>query len=322
MSMDGYDSPIRDHSTDLLDRSAFARELANLVCDSPIDWSIRVGVYGRWGEGKTSVIRLSQELLSAVGHFVADFSPWGCRTTEEMIEVLTRSIQSAVTGSSIQLPSRRIGWIRKQTGRIARLLKGAGSVPSLAPVPVKVAAVIAAQASPWLERWARLTKDDIAQISNAVTSGKRLVVFVDDVDRVNPELLPALLFALHDVFAIPGVSFIIALDPEVVGTALNVYHPGFGSGEEFLQKIVQFPRWLPRLTTKDLLRIAETDRAQYAPFISPATLADNQTILPANPRELRTVIRGLGSESALAAMHASLLGSPRAQRRREYSRTA
>ncbi len=286
----GYDDAIDEESADLLGRAGFASELARLAVASPLGWSTRIGVYGRWGEGKTSVVRLSQRYLEGDGHITLEFNPWGCRSADEMIAVLASAILDAITKANIQLSGGFKRAARRAAGAVGTVVQKADDLPLGA---ASLAVGTAAKLSPWLTRWAKDHKEDIAKALEVIDLNRRLIVFVDDVDRLDPKLLPALLFAVHEVFAIPGMTFVVALDPGVVGAALTEYHRGFGDGLAFLEKIVQFPRWLPPVEESDLLRIAEADRRQHAPFVTPSVLVDNRDILPRNPRELRMLVRGL-----------------------------
>lgn len=290
----GYDDPISDEAADLLGRAGFARELATLAVASPYGWSTRIGVYGEWGEGKTSVVRLAQRYLEGEGHLTIEYNPWGCRNTDEMISILADQILVVAKKARLEVPGRAKRLAKKVGGFFGGAAKKADQLalpgPAAAAAPVISAA---ARFSPWLERWAKDRKEDIEKTLRVIDLDRRLVVFVDDVDRLDPKLLPSLLFALHEVFAIPGVTFVVALDPAVVGNALHEYHRGFGDGLAFLEKIVQFPRWLPPVAREDLLKVAEADRRLFTPFLSAGVLTDNRDLLPTNPRELRMLIRGL-----------------------------
>ena len=46
----GFDAPTRD---DAPRRGAFVADVARIAMKSPQEWSVRIGVYGRWGAGKT-----------------------------------------------------------------------------------------------------------------------------------------------------------------------------------------------------------------------------------------------------------------------------
>ena len=46
----GFDAPTED---DALARGAFAADVARVAMKRPPEWSVGIGVYGRWGTGKT-----------------------------------------------------------------------------------------------------------------------------------------------------------------------------------------------------------------------------------------------------------------------------
>jgi hypothetical protein len=139
-------------------------------------------------------------------------------------------------------------------------------------------------------------KKKIAQLKEALDDlpqPTRCIVLVDDIDRADPALLPPLLFALHEVLVAMPITFLIALDPTVVGAALKVHHPGFGDGLAFLEKMIQFPRWLPDITDDDRQRLAAKDLEQYLPVLDRDALRQEFGRFPRNPRELRTLLRGM-----------------------------
>jgi hypothetical protein len=287
----GYDDPISDETSDLRGRSGFAHELAVLAISGPSGWSTRIAVYGEWGQGKTSVLRLAKNLLEGDGHLVVDFNPWGCASASEMIELLAKEILKVGKKKDLRVPGRVRRLAKWSASAVASVVGVADGVPLAGSASSVVSGT--ARISPWLKRWAKDRSKDIEDVLKRLDGDRRLVVLVDDVDRLDPKLLPGLMFAMHEAFALPGVAFIVALDPQVVGSALHAYHPGFGDGLAFLEKIIQFARWLPPITSAQRLRVAETDRRTHAPFISASVLDINQDLLPKNAREVRMLVRGL-----------------------------
>jgi predicted KAP-like P-loop ATPase len=49
------DRPIATDAEDALGRARFAKSIADLILSSPPKETLRIGIYGGWGEGKTSV---------------------------------------------------------------------------------------------------------------------------------------------------------------------------------------------------------------------------------------------------------------------------
>jgi hypothetical protein len=69
------------------------------------------------------------------------------------------------------------------------------------------------------------------------------VVFVDDLDRVRPELLPDLLLNLREALNLPNVHYVLGVSPQVVEQGLSALHKGWDNAGNFLEKIVEYPAW-------------------------------------------------------------------------------
>jgi len=79
----GYDVPVSTTDDDLLNRGPFVRGIAHIARDCPGDWSVRIGVYGSWGTGKTSVLKLVENMLEPEVPVVW-FNPWGHANQDAM----------------------------------------------------------------------------------------------------------------------------------------------------------------------------------------------------------------------------------------------
>ena len=282
----GYDAPITVSQEDLLGRLPFAREIAQIATTAPKEWSLRIGVYGGWGTGKTSVLHLVNELVRNNGHYTAWFNPWGFSSADEMIQGLAKAAIEQLEAEGVDVPgvAKRIAKTGVRLGkRVAEPVNDAAK--ELAPGPVvSVGSNLGRIAGSWLNRWLGDQAEEFRAIEEALGDDKRLVVLIDDVDRADPKVLPLLLFALHDALAQGKLSFVLALDPEVVSNALADYHKGFGQGPDFLDKIIQFPRWLPKPTDGALLKLAEKDLSSFARFVPVKVLHEEFVVMPRNPR--------------------------------------
>ena len=49
------DKPIDSYEDDLLERASFARMLSNTLINLKYDDTFTVGLFGKWGTGKTSI---------------------------------------------------------------------------------------------------------------------------------------------------------------------------------------------------------------------------------------------------------------------------
>lgn len=57
-------NPIRKSEEDLLDRGDLVSHLSNLIVQDSINDSCTIGLIGKWGSGKSSVINLIEERVS------------------------------------------------------------------------------------------------------------------------------------------------------------------------------------------------------------------------------------------------------------------
>src|SRR3954454_15143947 len=86
------DRPISTDGEDALGRARFARSIAALILSAPVTETLRIGIYGGWGEGKTSVLRLIETALRKHGHPVVWITPWATASREALVSDLIRKL--------------------------------------------------------------------------------------------------------------------------------------------------------------------------------------------------------------------------------------
>ena len=74
---------------------------------------------------------------------------------------------------------------------------------------------------------------------------RRLVVFVDDLDRCLPEKAIQVLEAIKLFLDVPGCIFVLGLDREAIEDAVQKRYKGEVKAREYLEKIIQLPFILP-----------------------------------------------------------------------------
>jgi hypothetical protein len=153
-----------------------------------------------------------------------------------------------------------------------------------------------------LGRWLRYDGEQIRAIREKLKD-RRLVVLIDDLDRCAPELLPQLLLSLRELLDLPGFTFVLAFDDEVVAEALVAKNPAWSSGRDFLEKILDFSFHLPKVTDLQKERLALKALGQYCPFVPPDSAKAVLDLLPSNPRKLKSLIRSLASLGPQISRH-------------------
>lgn len=281
----GPDSPLGDPALDCLDRMRIARTIVAIATDAPADWSVRLAVYGQWGSGKTTVLNFAKALLLPTEHIVVSFNPWGQASPGAMWRNLVLTCYERLKESGVPVPGHLFKKARAFGQEVAAATEKAAGANELA------AAVIGALA-PALESRLSFDSDDLNWLPAAL-HGRRLVIFVDDIDRVDPNMVPVLLYAFKEVASVPGMSFVLALDPTVVAKALEGYHQGWGSGQAFLEKIIDYPIALPTSTDRGRWKIVARDRQAVCDCVPEEALRMTFQHFPTSPRSIRRLLRQL-----------------------------
>jgi len=101
----GFDSSVLLPEEDHLDRGFLARHICALLTDLPADWSVRVGLFGQWGSGKTTVAKWAEKLASNKDekHVVVWFNPWSASSHQDLWMSFAACILEALDRAGIKL---------------------------------------------------------------------------------------------------------------------------------------------------------------------------------------------------------------------------
>lgn len=297
--MPGYDSAQRLKKDDDLGRWRFAAEIAEVIRSTPTDWSARIGVFGKWGEGKSTILHFLEEMLKPEGNIVFYFNPWAIQELDDLWAEFGSTLLAALDKENLVVESPFVGTARKiQRMPGFRLLARLGEGTAEYFGKEKIYKTAFGLIGNWL-------KSDGAQVKKIRErlGNRRVIVFIDDLDRATPELLPKLLLSLREILDLPGFTFVMAFDNEIVADGLVTANSAWGDGDSFLDKILDFHYYLPTVskTRKRLLLKNMLDR--YGKFVPQDSINPIEHLLPDNPRKLKRLVRGLVSLQPQLARH-------------------
>jgi KAP-like P-loop domain-containing protein len=272
------DRALANRDDDILDRWGIAKTISDLIANTQTDSALRIGIYGSWGEGKTSVLRFVETLCRKADTPVCWFSVWSAQTQSDLWAALYHELES------LSPTPDRWGKIKAGAGK---LLTGSEPLTDLHPYS-KAAHSLAKLAN------LKIGDKDVKRIVDHFGTGRRVVILVDDVDRVDSALVPKLLMGLHDLFDELGrCAVVIALDPAVVSGGLSEINPAWSSAPAFLEKIVQYPFRLPRPTQEQMQRLVVEALNESRLNVPRQAVLDVLDLLPPNPRKVKQFIRSL-----------------------------
>ncbi|MGC1414342.1 MAG: P-loop NTPase fold protein [Candidatus Acidiferrum sp.] len=297
----GYDYAQQEQKADDLDRWQFASEVVGVVVQTPPDWSVRIGVFAKWGEGKTTVLKFLETMLKEKGSIVFTFSPWSVQSWEQLWDDFGLLLYDALRDAGAHLD----GSLKRKVKSSGKFLekKGIDKIVSGAAATIGKDKIYDATVGA-LGKWLKYDAKQIREIRNKLP-GTRVVVLIDDLDRCDPQFLPQLLLSLREVLDLPGFVFVLAFDDEIVAEALTDSNRAWKNGSIFLEKILDFRFHLPTITDLQKRRFVANAMATYCPFVPQESVTEVLDLLPNNPRKLKSLIRSLTSLKGQIERHDS-----------------
>jgi KAP-like P-loop domain-containing protein len=282
------DEPIDRFQDDLLDRADYASGLIRIIDEWPRPGSVRIGVYGDWGEGKSSVLRLMEKELRAKRYRTTWVLPWVSVTTEEL-----RSQLLGQVARELGLWSR--WWLAVAAWLSARVAHIRGGAAGLDWKTRVADAAFGDIVQGGARRAGAAGQRHLFQRAQAALRKKALVVFVDDLDRTRSDLLPQFLMALRDALDFPNLFYVVAVSPKILEQGLASQHAGWSEPHKFLEKVIEYPTFLPDIPPPTLQGFLKRHVASLGDRVSINAIESLTSVLPANPRTLKLLLRHFAS---------------------------
>ncbi len=282
------DMPCTSEEEDLLEISKYVKGLGKFIreCQTPMS----IAIQGDWGTGKTSTLNLLKKNLEADkdtnGIKCAFFNTWQYSQFNMEDSLYVSFVHNLV----------------KQCGgndEILRTVAGFGKLAFFKAIDWK----FGTNASEILDGFEKAKKDQMESVSKlqedfaelVKKTGKRLVIFIDDLDRLNPEVAVELLEIIKLFVNVENSIFVLAIDYEVVVKGVRKKY-GENLSEEkcrnFFDKIIQLPFKMPveRYNLTELVRKAVQEQTHMtdegvnivAEFIS--------DVMGTNPRTFKRLV--------------------------------
>ena len=232
------DAPVQDSKGDRFDRAPFAFRIAETLTRRADPASLVIAVYGAWGEGKTTVLNFIREKLKSEPSVVCvNFNPWRLNGEDELLTGFFSTLADALD-AELKTATEKIGDALKQ---YSFLLK---------PLPVLSKLEEVAQGTGSL--MSAVTLDALRfKISSILRdSRKRVVVMIDDIDRLEKAEIQSLFRLVKLTADFDYVAYILAFDEAMVAAAIGERFSSdekrsVAAGMNFLEKIVQVGLHLP-----------------------------------------------------------------------------
>lgn len=247
------DRPINSIGEDKLGRAVFSRQLAKAIEDYDSDDSIVIGVYGKWGTGKTSILNMTIEELENSSNkrklIVVKFNPWIYSSQVNLITQYFNCLKVAIEKRFVGKIKKTVGHALATYASVFEVLMVSSNNVALAPM-VKD---IVKNTGEWLQKDTDLESAK-EKLEQALRKEKcRIVVVIDDIDRLTNSQIRDVFQLVKQVGSLPNIIYILSMDRVIVQRALEDVHNC--NGNEYLDKIIQLPFEIPELNRMKLQRI-------------------------------------------------------------------
>lgn len=241
------DLPIVNIENDILQRRVFIEQVVSLIGNyaDNNNSSLVIGIEGDWGEGKTSVINVLKGRLQEEGKIkgVGQINSWLGLDEQSLLTEFINEIISVIRKSRNYTEGKKYDkeLLADGTEYLRKLLQYSRPSVSFGLFDCNM------RFNPNWEVMFNISlreqKEKIQERMQQYLGDKKIVIFVDDIDRLNDEDILLTMQLVKNIADFPQVIYVLAYDRTVVENALD--NKNRGTGSHFLDKIVQVPIRLP-----------------------------------------------------------------------------
>ncbi len=261
------DIPIEKTKDDLLGRTEFSRSFSQAILAYSEKDSIVTALYGDWGSGKSSVINMTLEFIEKQTAdknkdekpIIVKFNPWNYSDQSHLIALFFKELSFALRREDYGEEAKMIG---EKLEAYANFFTPLALIPdptvnALSLLSRKVFSGVGKAAKAWGAAYSKDLEATRNELNKLLAKQKRkIIIVVDDIDRLTNDEIRQVFQLVKMLGDFPNTIYVLAFDRVVVVKALARVQEG--PGDDYLEKIVQFPIELPPIGRSDLEKLLFT----------------------------------------------------------------
>lgn len=251
------DKPIFSSKDDLLKRGGFAKLLAQSLMNLNSIDTFTVGLFGKWGSGKTSLVNM---MLQEIEHCQKDmkendklvivhFEPWNFSETNQLLTQFFVRLSNEFRSKGDENLAK--------VGEALEKYSDAFEIAEAIPVVGGLLALFGKKGTSALGKKMKKGSDekDILKQKEYVVrllekQTNKILIVIDDIDRLSNEQIRQVFQLITSVAKFPNTTYLLVFDKKIVVKALEKVQEG--SGEDYLEKVIQMPIQIPDIQRSEL----------------------------------------------------------------------
>lgn len=258
---------------DAFERKPLGEALRNLIIKT--NESLVISLDARWGEGKTTFVKMWQSMLAEAGvpslyvdAFKDDYASDAFLMLASHISGFAAEHTDAANTAAFKKKAAKLAvdvlsWSGKIGAKALTLgLVGDAEIAALADIKDDLSDSIGSAAEKLLLEKLGSSEQDAALVSSFQTTlsqlpaklrsneGNRLVIIVDELDRCRPTFAVELLERIKHLFSVPNVTFVLVMNKEQLEAALKAVYGVDLDAKTYLQKFITIEASLPKRSKK------------------------------------------------------------------------
>lgn len=263
------DEPICDEKDDILKRDSFVLNLADSILSWNKEKSLVIGLYGKWGVGKTSILNLTEKKLKEEKEKIeiVKFNPWGYSESDDLLTPFITQISSQISKTK---ENKKILKLLKKYSDFIRILPTKDTAtktwsyimiifeffginifnrfPNFIPrfkywilFGFAILSVFFFFSETIINFIGFFKKNESLlelkkSINDKLSKSKKMVIIIDDIDRLSEKEMRQIFRIVKNNADFKNTIYVLSFDRDVVEKAITIENKL--NGRDFLEKIV------------------------------------------------------------------------------------
>jgi predicted KAP-like P-loop ATPase len=273
------DKPINNKKEDKIERSRFAEKLVEEIYawEDP-DTSLVIGIYAKWGEGKTSFLNLIKEQIEKNSEntkpLIIQFNPWEYKETKNLLNPFIHEVISKLKPDKsnkklikkLEYYTQVVNCIFPNQEQYLNFISGilfftvtiGGFFTNFGQKFINsiftrffycLILAITVFLKPLCntiitifninKTYTTKTPEELKKEIRQLLINKKLVIIIDDIDRLSTSEIKQIIKIVKNNANFPNTIYLLAFDREIIEKSLSVQQGV--DGHCYLEKIVNFP---------------------------------------------------------------------------------